>query len=255
MHACTRAHIRAHARRTPGLRSNTFNAGKHRAHPHNKITTRSPARPHARARVRAAHRPGTRAHLPRAQLIGLVFVLIFAVLGREFFSERAPGAFGTFDVSLVTLFTMVSTLQQWPDDLPLIFASESEEVYYDNIKLYNDNIFSHDSSSSCPTTTRSSSLRRCMSVSLSAWLTPGSASARPCCSCSSLPFASLALVPRGHPALFPVSTSALAFLPSSRSPQVSSFHYVVLYIFLSLSWKRSERPYPSLPTHISSTLL
>ncbi len=80
-------------------------------------------------RPREAHRSGPRARPPRAQLIGLVFVLIFAVLGREFFSRRAPGAFGTFDVSLVTLFATVSTIQQWPDDLPLIFASESAEVY------------------------------------------------------------------------------------------------------------------------------
>jgi hypothetical protein len=64
----------------------------------------------------------------RPQLIGLVFVLVFAVLGREFFSERAPGAFGTFDTSLVTLFATVSNLQQWPDDLPFVFASESTEV-------------------------------------------------------------------------------------------------------------------------------
>jgi hypothetical protein len=75
-----------------------------------------------------AHRPNIRLHLLSPQLIGLVFVLIFAVLGREFFSERAPGSFGTFDVSLVTLFGAVSTLQQWPEELPLVFASETEEV-------------------------------------------------------------------------------------------------------------------------------
>ncbi len=73
------------------------------------------ARTHARTRA-------------RAQVIGLVFVLIFAVLGRQLFSERAPGSFGTFDVSFVTLFGAVSTLEQWPDDLPIVVASDTAEV-------------------------------------------------------------------------------------------------------------------------------
>ena len=53
------------------------------------------------------------------QLIGLVVILIYAVLGFQFFADRAPAAFGAFDTSVLTLLGVVTTLQPWPEDLPM----------------------------------------------------------------------------------------------------------------------------------------
>jgi hypothetical protein len=58
------------------------------------------------------------------QLIGLVVIFIYAVLGFQFFADRAPGAFGAFDSSVLTLLGVVTTLQPWPTDLPMMMPIE-----------------------------------------------------------------------------------------------------------------------------------
>jgi hypothetical protein len=58
------------------------------------------------------------------QLIGLVVIFIYAVLGFQFFSDRAPASFGAFDTSVITLLGVVTTLQPWPTDLPMTIPNE-----------------------------------------------------------------------------------------------------------------------------------
>ena len=58
------------------------------------------------------------------QLIGLVVIFIYAVLGFQFFADRAPASFGAFDVSVVTLLGVVTTLQPWPTDLPMMMPDD-----------------------------------------------------------------------------------------------------------------------------------
>jgi hypothetical protein len=51
------------------------------------------------------------------------------VVGFQFFGERAPESFGSFDISVVTLFGVVTTLQPWPLDLPLIIPNPDLNVH------------------------------------------------------------------------------------------------------------------------------
>ena len=70
-----------------------------------------------------SHAFHTRVSLTRAsrpQLIALVVLLIYAVLGYQFFSSRAPLAFGSFSASAVTLLGVITTITPWPLELPLV---------------------------------------------------------------------------------------------------------------------------------------
>lgn len=50
--------------------------------------------------------------------LGLIVLIVFATIGQRGFGERAPGYFGTFSRSLLTMFKMVA-FGRWPwDELP-----------------------------------------------------------------------------------------------------------------------------------------
>ena len=66
-----------------------------------------------------ARAPLTRAP-SRPQLIALVVLLIYAVLGYQFFAGRAPLAFGSFSASAITLLGVVTTITPWPLELPMV---------------------------------------------------------------------------------------------------------------------------------------
>ncbi len=56
-------------------------------------------------------------------------VCIYAVLGLQFFRDQAPDSFGSFDTSFVTLFGVVSTIQPWPSDLPLLIPDPMPAIH------------------------------------------------------------------------------------------------------------------------------